>query len=171
MNTKTCTRCQSTRTNDGFYASYKSICKECVRQASKTNYYSNHESRKLAHREYASKIGKEIERERQADKRSRLKDTIARQHKTHLLLNKDRIYERNRSLAKTSKYKEKRQERDKRKTSYLTDSVVKRLLAAGTGVKWAEIPQNLIAMKREQIFNQRLTKQLTNLIKEKSNGS
>lgn len=171
IKTKTCSRCFQQRSLGDFYASYKSCCKECVRIAAKLNHATHRDSRLEKQRAYYQKIDKDKERRRQAIKREKLRDQIKTQQRTHYEANKQAIHERNKILSKTEKYRTRRRENDKRKTDELTDSVVKRLLVAGSDIKWKSINEDLVLLKRDQVLAKRLHKQLNNLIKEKSNGS
>lgn len=156
MQTKTCTKCVISKAIDLFPAK-KNKCKDCVAEYMKEYFQKRKFELMAAHKEWVLKNPKKnLEHQQKYSQKN--KEIYAESARKWRAKNPEVV-----------KKQKKRWEKSNRTAAGV--SYCKKILACQLGVSWAEIPQNLIAMKREQIFNQRLTKQLTSLIKEKSNGS
>lgn len=156
MNSKTCSKCGVSKAIDLFPVK-KSKCKDCIAEYMKEYFQKRKVELMANHKDWVS---------RNPQKHLRHQRTY-RQKNSEIYKEAGRKWR----AKNPEKVKEHKKRWEKSIRADVRVSYCKKILARQLGVSATSVPPHLSELKRDRIILLRLTKQLTNVIKEKLNGS
>jgi len=166
MKTKTCSKCGFVCGVELFRVG-RNVCKKCFKKQQKEYRLKNKDKQKEYRLKNKDKLGKQRE-----EYRLKNKDKIGKQKKEYRLKNKDKIGKKQKEYDLKNKDKQKeynlknkdklgkqREEYRLKNKDKITDVYIKSLLS-GRGITSADVPQEMVEVKREQIIMSKLLKEI-----------